>query len=77
MTNNLYTLVLSALAVVGLIVLVALHDVAGNVAVPVIVGLVGVHTGAAISSPTVVPSPPDTPPGGSAAATGGQIEVTP
>lgn len=43
---------ISLVALVGLIVLVALHDVTAEVAVPVIVGLTGVHVGANISGST-------------------------
>ena len=48
-------LVIPLVAIIGLIVLVALHDVDSSVAVPVIVGLAGVHLGANIGSDTPVP----------------------
>lgn len=44
------TLVVSLVFVIGLIVLVALHDVTGAVAIPLMSVIGGVHTGAAVSS---------------------------
>ena len=71
-----YNFIISGIVTIGLIVLTALHDTSANVTIPVLIGLAGVHTGAQISSPTVVPSPPaPTPPSGSAAATGGQLDI--
>ena len=60
LVNNL---LVPLVTIVGLIVLVALHDISANVAIPVIVGLAGVHTGANLSNPA--PTSAETP------ATGG------
>lgn len=44
------TFLISLVTLVGLILLVALHDVGATVAVPIIAGLTGVHIGATVSN---------------------------
>lgn len=58
LVNNL---LISVLALIGLIVLVAMGKVDSAVALPVIVGLAGVHIGANISTPPSTPTPPRPP----------------
>lgn len=50
MTNLVQTLLLPLVALIGLIVLVALHDITADVAVPLIGTIAGVHAGAALKS---------------------------
>jgi hypothetical protein len=50
--------VLSALVIVGLIVLIALGKVQADVGVPIIVALAGVHAGATINQPSAPSQPP-------------------
>jgi hypothetical protein len=47
---NLSSLIIPLTALIGLIVLMALHDITADVAVPIIVGLAGVHVGAALNT---------------------------
>ena len=66
MQTLISTLLIPVVVIVGLIVLVALKKVDANVAVPIIIGLAGVHTGASItnnatSNPVVTPVPTPTP----------------
>lgn len=61
MMNLIQTTVVSLVALIGLIVLIALKDVSSSVGVPVIVAIAGVHLGANISSNGSTPTPP-TPP---------------
>lgn len=48
MTNLIQSLLVPLVTIIGLIVLMALHDLDANVAIPIIVGLAGVHIGAQI-----------------------------
>lgn len=64
-SNLLQSLLVPVIVVIGLIVLVALHDVAATVAIPVIVGFAGVHLGANLLPTTttgVTTTPTDKPP---------------
>lgn len=61
MISFLNTYLLSIIGVAALTVLTALGDVTSGVTIPLIVGLVGVHAGANLSSPTVVTAPAPTP----------------
>ena len=59
MTNLISTLLLPLIVTIGLFVLIGLGKVDAAVALPIIVGLTGVHIGANISSPTTVVTPSD------------------
>jgi hypothetical protein len=48
------TLLISIIALVGLIVLIALHDVSSATGVPIIAGLAGVHIGAQLGGTATV-----------------------
>lgn len=54
MTALIQNLLVSVLVVVGLIVLMALHDVSAATGIPIIAGLAGVHVGANLSPSTSV-----------------------
>ena len=60
MVNNLIqTLLVPVVVIVGLVVLIALHDLDASVGVPIIAGLAGVHLGANVVANTPAsPSPP-------------------
>lgn len=62
MTNLIQTLLVPVVTIAGLVVLIALGDLASAVGVPVIIGLAGVHTGAQLMN-TVPPAqqPPAAP----------------
>ena len=51
MSTLIQNLTLPLVAVVGLIVLIALHDVTAAVGLPIIAGIVGVHIGAYLPNP--------------------------
>lgn len=52
------TLIVSVITIVGVIVLIALHDLATSAGLPVIVALAGVHLGAAVSNPVSTSTTP-------------------
>lgn len=64
MTNLVQSLLVPLVVIVGLIVLVALGKLNATVAVPVIVGLAGVHLGANLPNNTVATTTVTTPPAG-------------
>lgn len=56
-SNLLQSLLVPLVVIVGLIVLIALHDVAATVGIPVIVGFAGVHLGANLPTPSGTTAP--------------------
>ena len=63
MTNLIQTLLLPLVGLIGLVVLIALHDITAAVGVPIIAGIIGVHLGANLPpTPAVTPVTRNLPP---------------
>lgn len=62
MNNPLIALITPLVTIVAIVVLIALDKITGNVGLPIIVAIAGVHVGAALNNPTVVTVPPPTAP---------------